>query len=89
MTRASATIWNEVSQTYTQELDKKILKFLSCSQNPFVINYKMLTKVPKDHSEKIQHNDYIFYFHNIIEKHARDETILIHILENLMNVKPK
>ncbi|XP_050449677.1 uncharacterized protein LOC126850576 [Cataglyphis hispanica] len=89
LVRASISIWNKVSQTYTQKLDKKILKYLTYSQNPFIINHKMLTKVPKDHSEEIQHNDHIFYFHNIIEKHARDETILTHILQNFMNVKPK
>ncbi|XP_029667262.1 aminopeptidase Ey-like isoform X2 [Formica exsecta] len=89
LTVASTAIWDKVSQAYTQKLDKKILKFLSCSKNPFVMNHKMLTKVPKDHLEKIQHNDYIFYFHNIIEKHARNEIMLVHILENLMNIKPK
>ncbi|XP_070155698.1 aminopeptidase N-like [Polyergus mexicanus] len=89
LTRSSTFIWNKISQAYTEELDTKILKFLCCSQNPFVMIHKMLTTVPKDHLEQIQHNDHIFYFHNIIERHARNETMLIHILENLKNIKPK
>lgn len=31
----------------------------------------------------------LIIFHNIIEKHARDKTMLGHILKNLTNVKPK
>ncbi|XP_070155699.1 aminopeptidase N-like [Polyergus mexicanus] len=86
---SNSLTWDTVRQTYTWKLDRKLLKFLSCSTNIFTIKYRMLTKVPKDRYDQIQVIDHLYYFHNIIERHARRDQVLNYILTKFADVKPR
>ncbi|KAL6446043.1 hypothetical protein ACFW04_001007 [Cataglyphis niger] len=81
--------WDVIWQTYTLKLDRKLLKFLCCSRNVFTIKYTILARVPIDRHEQIQDIDHLYYFHNIIEMHAKHNEVLNYILMKFVDLKPK
>ncbi|XP_018406616.1 PREDICTED: aminopeptidase Q-like [Cyphomyrmex costatus] len=89
---ANRTIWDKMLEIYlkkdrkTDKFQKRLLKSLSCAENPdIIINYLNITAFTKSFPDK----EHCLAFIYIIEKHARNDLILDHILTNFEILKPK
>ncbi|XP_071569965.1 putative aminopeptidase-2 [Temnothorax nylanderi] len=81
---ASNISWNEV--LHSAVLDNDLLRFLACTKNhTVIIGYLDLLKSGR--FTKAQHR--ITVFHSIIARHARNDLVLDHIINNFSNVVPR
>ncbi|XP_071646516.1 glutamyl aminopeptidase-like [Temnothorax longispinosus] len=76
--------WNEVLNS--EVLDNNLLRFLACTKNHTVI-IRYLDLLKSGRFIKAQHR--ITAFHSIIARHARNDLVLDHIINNFSNVVPR
>ncbi|KYN22305.1 Aminopeptidase N, partial [Trachymyrmex cornetzi] len=84
--KANGSIWMKMLDISEREHDKQILEYLTCSENPNIIQI-YLNKITENMSLKI--NDRVNIFLRIIAKHAKNIEILEYILENFEKIKPR
>ncbi|XP_011058986.1 PREDICTED: aminopeptidase N-like isoform X1 [Acromyrmex echinatior] len=92
MTANKAT-WDKMLKLYlkekhqTEKYQKKLLKSLSCAENPdIIINYLNITAFNTSLFHEKEHSLVFIY---IIENHARNDLILDYVLNNFEIIKPK
>ncbi|KYN41985.1 Aminopeptidase N [Trachymyrmex septentrionalis] len=92
MTANKAT-WDKMLKLYlkktykTEKYQKKLLKSLSCAENPdIIINYLNITAFNTSLFHDKEHSLAFMY---IIENHARNDLILDYVLNNFEIIKPK
>ncbi|XP_018368788.1 PREDICTED: aminopeptidase Q-like [Trachymyrmex cornetzi] len=90
---ANKTIWDKMLKLYlkkkykTEKYQKKLLKSLSCAENPdIIINYLNITAFNTSVFHDKEHSLAFMY---IIENHARNDLILDYVLKNFEIIKPK
>lgn len=88
MAEASNITWKKVLDIYHWKSRREILKVRSYSADSDAIKSLLLDYKVLPSCKEIQ-EDHLNYFHNIIKKHARNNAMLRHILNNLKDVKPK
>ena len=76
----------KVLEISKKEHNKKILEYLTCSENSNIIQI-YLNKMTDNVTLEI--NDRVNIFLRIIAKHAKNIEILKYILENFEKIKPK
>ncbi|XP_018344310.1 PREDICTED: aminopeptidase N-like, partial [Trachymyrmex septentrionalis] len=84
--KANDSIWMKVLEISKKEHNKKILEYLTCSENSNIIQI-YLNKMTDNVTLEI--NDRVNIFLRIIAKHAKNIEILKYILENFEKIKPK
>ncbi|KAG5329665.1 AMPQ Aminopeptidase, partial [Acromyrmex heyeri] len=90
---ANKTTWDKMLKLYlkknykTEKYQKKLLKSLSCAENPdIIINYLNITAFNTSLFHDKEHSLVFMY---IIENHARNDLILDYVLNNFEIIKPK
>jgi len=84
--KANDSIWMKMLDIYKKKYNKKILEYLTCSENSNIIQI-YLNKIADNVTLKI--NDNVNIFLRIIAKHAKNIEILEYILENFEKIKPR
>ncbi|KAG5317767.1 AMPN Aminopeptidase, partial [Pseudoatta argentina] len=66
------------------------LKFIACSEDFFIIrNYIEMIRSAKFYNETQKDYDQVYIFHFVVERHAKNDTMLDYILANLDEIKPR
>ncbi|KAG5346782.1 AMPN Aminopeptidase, partial [Acromyrmex charruanus] len=84
--KANDSIWMKMLDISKKEHNKKILEYLTCSENSNIIQI-YLNKITDNVTLEI--NDSVNIFLRIIAKHAKNIEILKYILENFEKIKPR
>ncbi|XP_077272183.1 aminopeptidase N-like isoform X2 [Temnothorax americanus] len=84
------TLWHYM-KTFINEKDTKMFKFLACSKKPIFIlrTFIALMKSKPYNGYSLINKNYIVLFHDIVMRHARNDTVLDNILNNWDKIKPK
>ena len=92
MTANKAT-WDKMLKLYlkktykTEKYQKKLLKSLSCAENPdIIINYLNITAF---NTSLFNRKERSFIIKSILDKHSNNNLILDYILNNFETIKPK
>jgi len=81
MILANNETWNEMLNKTV--LDNKLLEFLACSENhTIIISY--INRLISGYFTDVRHR--IAIFHSIIARHAKNNLVFDHILQNFANI---
>lgn len=81
---ANASTWNQLLDIYVNKSNKKVLKYLACTENPdIIINF---FDISTSNNSIIQDEDYNTIYSNIIYKHANNSEITDYVLANLNKI---
>lgn len=84
MMAANASTWNQLLDIYINKSDKKVLKYLACTQNPdIIINF---FDISTSNNSIIQDKDKNRIYSIIFYKHANNNEITDYVLENLNKI---
>jgi len=90
---ANRATWDKVLKLYlktkykTEKYQKKLLKSLSCAENPdIIINYLNIIAF---NTSLFHDKEHFLVFTYIMENHARNDLILDYVLNNFEIIKPK
>ncbi|KAL6443903.1 hypothetical protein ACFW04_001724 [Cataglyphis niger] len=81
---ANTSTWNQLLNIYINKSDKKVLKYLACTENPdIIINFFDMST---SNNSIIQDEDYYRIYSEIIYKHAKNNKITDYVLANLNKI---
>jgi len=79
--------WTNMFNIYWQKSDNSVLKFLPCTQNVDTIDRYIHMMRVGVHIKKVTVLDYINAFISIIARHAKNNSLLESILNQLENLR--
>ncbi|KAG5325956.1 AMPE aminopeptidase, partial [Acromyrmex heyeri] len=87
------TWYSVLDNTNTEKYDLPnymYLKFIACSEDFFIIrNYIEMIRSAKFYNETQKDYGQVYIFHFVVERHAKNDTMLDYILANLDEIKPR
>nr|XP_012220638.1 PREDICTED: aminopeptidase N-like [Linepithema humile]XP_012220639.1 PREDICTED: aminopeptidase N-like [Linepithema humile] len=83
---ANDTIWSNIWSRWTSTLDNRLLKYLTCSENSYIISNFLKLTMQNEFIIKVPSNTRINIFFLIVAKHAKVGSVLTFILEHFENV---